>query len=115
MTNVRFMPATMLLHTTTSDVSVVATLANVLLVCVGRGTDDGVVQLARQYYEDISEHDWVTLGVDGDALPGRRIATSVLPAPVEGGLPVANLGAVYSWEFPDTDRDALLHDLIAAG
>ena len=59
--------------------------------------------------------DWVTLGVDGDVYTGRRIATSVLPAPVEGGLPVANLGAVYSWEFPETDRDALLQDLIASG
>ena len=92
-----------------------ATLAKLLLVCVGRGADDGVIHLARQYYEDISELDWVRLGADGDAHPDRRIATSVVPAPVEGGLPVANLGAVYSWEFPDTDRDALLHELIASG
>lgn len=92
-----------------------ATLANVLLVCAAGGTDDGVIQLARQYYEDIAEHEWVILGTDRHAHTGRRIATSVLPAPVEGGLPVANLGAVYSWEFPESDRDALLQDLLASG
>ena len=93
----------------------VATLANVLVVFSGRGADDGVIQLARQYYEDICEYEWVSLGAERNAHTGRRIATSVLPAPVEGGLPVANLGAVYSWEFPDTDRDALLQEMIASG
>jgi hypothetical protein len=92
-----------------------ATLAQLLVVTYGRGADDGVVHLARQYYEDIAELEWVSLGTDESVPTGRRIATRVVPSSVEGGIPIANLGAVYSWEFPDAERDAFIQELIASG
>jgi hypothetical protein len=92
-----------------------ATLAQLLVVTYGRGADDGVIHLARQYYEDIAELEWVSLGNDDSVPTGRRIASCVVPSRVEGGVPTANLGAIYSWEFPDAARDALIQELIASG
>jgi hypothetical protein len=92
-----------------------ATLAQLLVVTYGRGADDGVIHLARQYYDDIAELEWVILGSDESAATGRRIATLLLPSPVDGGIPIANLGAIYSWEFPEVERDALIGELIASG
>ncbi len=92
-----------------------ATLAQLLVVTYGRGADDGVIHLARQYFEDISELDWVSLGADDVVPAGRRVATVVIASRVEGGIPTASLGAIYSWEFPELDRDTFVQELIASG